>query len=152
MVGHGAPRQEPDAGNSATPNRRGPGQLEAEILAALWAAGEPVTAAVVQREVGPDLAYTTVVTILSRLRDKGVLARVRTGRAYAYVPIADEPGLAARRMRRVLDSEADRRTVLARFVSDLSSADELLLRAVLDESVPPEGPSPSEGRGRGGQD
>lgn len=123
------------AGSSGGGARRGPGRLEAEILAALWAADEPVTAAVLHRDVAPDLAHTTILTILSRLHDKGVLNRVRTGRAYAYLPVADEAGLAARRMRRVLDSESDRRTVLARFVSDLSPTDERLLRALLDESA-----------------
>jgi hypothetical protein len=45
--------------------------------------------------------------------------------------VADEPGLAARRMARVLDSEADREAVLARFVSSLNSQDEELLRKML---------------------
>lgn len=142
MAGHVERSSAADARASTAPVRRGPGQLEAEILAALWAAGAPLTAAVVQREVAPDLAYTTVVTILSRLHDKHALDRVRSGRAYAYTPVADEPGMAAQRMRRVLDSERDRSTVLARFVSDLSSADELLLRALLDESPVP---APSDG-------
>ena len=47
--------------------------------------------------------------------------------------IADSPGLAARRMTRVLDEEADREAVLARFVSALSESDENLLRRVLAE-------------------
>ena len=79
------------------------------------------------------LAYTTVVTILSRLHAKGVLHRHKAGRAYLYAPVADEPGLAARRMARVLDAEADREAVLARFVSGLSGADEELLRRMLGD-------------------
>jgi predicted transcriptional regulator len=78
-------------------------------------------------------AYSTVVTTLSRLYGKGTLSRVRHGRGYAYEPVADEAGLAARRMRQVLDSEADRRTVLARFVSDLSADDERELLKLLHE-------------------
>lgn len=72
-----------------------------------------------------------MVTILSRLHDKGVLQRRKVGRAYAYAPVADEPGLAARRMARVLDGEADREAVLARFVSGLSGSDEESLRRML---------------------
>ncbi|MBO0830763.1 MAG: BlaI/MecI/CopY family transcriptional regulator, partial [Actinobacteria bacterium] len=83
--------------------------------------------------LGGGLAYSTVVTILSRLHAKGVLTRLRSGRAYSYAPVADQPGLAARRMRGVLDAEADRAAVLARFVSDLSTADEDLLRRMLAE-------------------
>jgi predicted transcriptional regulator len=114
--------------------RRGHGALEAEVLATLWAARTPLTAGAVQRELGGTLAYSTVVTILSRLHAKGVLARQPRGRAFAYSPVADEPGLAARRMRQVLDAEADRGRVLARFVSDLSDSDEQLLRALLSEA------------------
>jgi predicted transcriptional regulator len=111
--------------------RRGHGALEAEVLAALWSAPTPLTAGAVQRELGGTLAYSTVVTILSRLHVKGVLDRTPHGRAFAYTPVADEPGLAARRMRQVLDAESDRSRVLARFVSDLSDEDERLLRSLL---------------------
>lgn len=111
--------------------RRAPGELEAEVLALLWEAGEPVSAGEVQRRLPGELAYTTVVTILSRLYDKGVLAREKQGRSFAYQPVEDEPGLAARRMRSVLDGEPDRDSVLARFVSGLSESDERVLLDLL---------------------
>jgi predicted transcriptional regulator len=85
----------------------------------------------VSERLGGGLAYSTVVTILSRLRAKGVLTRRRSRRAYAYAPVADESGLAARRMRQVLDGEADREAVLEHFVSNLSERDEQLLRNLL---------------------
>jgi len=74
-----------------------------------------------------------VVTILSRLHGKGVLDRRKAGRAFRYMPVADEPGLAARRMTQMLDAEPDREAVLARFVSGLSGRDEELLRRMLGE-------------------
>jgi predicted transcriptional regulator len=111
--------------------RRGAGELEAEILEVLQRAGTPLSPGDVRERIGGDLAYTTVVTILSRLHAKGVLDRHKSGRAYLYAPVADSPGLAARRMARVLDGEADREAVLARFVSALSDRDEELLRRML---------------------
>ena len=93
----------------------------------------PLAPGEVREQLGDGLAYTTVVTILSRLHAKGVLAREKAGRAFRYAPVADEPGLAARRMARVLDGEADREAVLARFVSGLSSADEDMLRRMLGD-------------------
>lgn len=111
--------------------RRGSGELEAEILAALWTGHGALTPGEVHRVVGTELAYTTVVTCLTRLYDKGVLARHRVGRAYAYRPVVDQAGLAARRMRQVLDAEHDRRVTLTRFVSELSAEDEGVLRALL---------------------
>ena len=108
------------------------------MLAALWAAaGRPLTPADVQRELGSalgsTLARTTVTTILARLHEKGSVSRTRSGRGYAYLPVQDSPGLAARRMRSELDKSAedDRGVVLARFVSELNPDDEALLRSLL---------------------
>ena len=53
--------------------------------------------------------------------------------------MADEPGLAARRMRGVLEATGDREAVLARFVSGLSGADEELLRRMLGDPPDPAG-------------
>jgi predicted transcriptional regulator len=120
-------------GPEGGPARRPSGELEASVLAALWAAGRALTAADVQRDLGTDLARTTVTTILARLYEKGSVSRTRAGRGYAYLPVQDSPGLAARRMRTELDKSAsdDRGTVLARFVSELNPSDEALLRELL---------------------
>jgi predicted transcriptional regulator len=120
-----------EAEDSAAAGRRAAGELEAAVLAVLQEAGSALSPAEVRERVGGSLAYTTVVTILSRLHGKGVLERHKAGRAYLYAPVADQPGLAARRMARVLDGEADREAVLARFVSALSDSDEELLRQML---------------------
>ncbi|MFI8367665.1 BlaI/MecI/CopY family transcriptional regulator [Streptomyces sp. NPDC085466] len=122
----------------AAPRRRGQGVLETQVLAALRAAPGPVAAGWVQERLGGDLAYTTVVTILTRLHVKGAVSRDRSGRSFKWTAVADEAGLAALRMRRVLDSEADREAVLASFVSTLSPGDERLLRALLDTTEDPE--------------
>jgi predicted transcriptional regulator len=105
------------------------------VLAVLWASGEPMTAADVQRRVDGGLAYTTVVTILTRLHKKGMATREKHGRSFAYSPAEDEAGLAARRMHKMLDTGPDRDSVLARFVSDLSDHDEGVLRTLLRGSM-----------------
>ena len=111
------------------------GALEQEVLGCLAAAGRPRTVAEVRAELGGALAYTTVLTALSRLHAKGALTRQPAGRGYAYAPPAD-PGamgasVTARRMSRLLNSGEDRAGVLARFVADLSPDDEQLLSALL---------------------
>lgn len=114
--------------------RRAPGELESGVLAALWAADGPLTAAQVgARLPGEDLAYTTVLTILSRLYDKGMVTRARAGRGYAYEPARDEAAHTAERMRHLLDGGSDRAAVLSRFVSELSDEDERLLHQLLDD-------------------
>lgn len=114
--------------------RRPSGALEAEVLAALWAADAPLTPAGVQRELGGALAYTTVMTALTRLHDKGAVTRRRAGRAYAYAPKLDQAGIAAARMREMLDAGADRQAVLAQFVGALDPGDERLLEELLRAS------------------
>ncbi|MFD3662529.1 BlaI/MecI/CopY family transcriptional regulator [Streptomyces sp. NPDC058659] len=114
-----------------SPRRRGQGKLEAHVLSVLKGAAEPVPVAWVQERLGGDLAYTTVITILTRLHGKGAVERERAGRSFVWTAVADEAGLAALRMRKVLDAEADRQAVLASFVTALSPNDELLLRALL---------------------
>lgn len=87
----------------------------------------------------PQLSYSTVVTILTRLHDKKSLVRHRDGRAFRYEPVADEAGLAARRLAALLDGQSDRQAVLSRFVADLSDNDEALLRRLLGSTGPTTG-------------
>ncbi|MFE2474902.1 BlaI/MecI/CopY family transcriptional regulator [Streptomyces sp. NPDC059389] len=112
--------------------RRPAGELEAGVLAALWAANGPLSPGQVQEILGGSLARTTVTTILSRLYEKGTVTRQRSGRGFVYVPAEDASGLTARRMHAELAKDEDREAVLSRFVSQLSSEDERLLRALLD--------------------
>ncbi|GEC08575.1 hypothetical protein SSP24_62300 [Streptomyces spinoverrucosus] len=116
----------------AKDERRPAGELEASVMAALWAADGPRTPGQVQADLAVDLARTTVTTTLTRLHDKGVVGRERQGRGYAYYPVEDAPGLTARRMHSELERDADRETVLARFVARLSSDDERVLRELLE--------------------
>ena len=118
--------------------RRRAGELSGLVLEVLRDADAALTPAEVRdRLAGAGagaLAYTTVVTILSRLRARGLVERFRVGRGYAYLAVADSARLAARRMRRVLDEEDDREAALASFVGALSERDERLLRELLDRA------------------
>ncbi|MEU9448633.1 BlaI/MecI/CopY family transcriptional regulator [Streptomyces sp. NPDC048277] len=115
--------------------RRPAGELEASVLAALWAAGKPQTAAQVRAALSQSLARTTVATLLGRLFDKGVIDRSPAPRGFAYFPVEDAHGLTARRMHRELDQDGDRSLVLARFVEGLTGQDERELRRLLEESA-----------------
>ncbi len=134
---HAEPRPSP---------RRGAGELEAAVLSVLWEAGRALSPGEVQQALtgqagapAPELSYSTVVTILSRLHAKKALGRRRDGRAFRYAPVADEAGLAARRLAAMLDKEPDRQAVLSRFVADLSGSDEQLLRGLLGDGGPEAG-------------
>ena len=134
--------------------RRAAGALEAEILAILREADGPLSPGEVRQRLaarpqpgGPrgELSYSTVVTIVSRLHAKGLLARQRAGRGFTYTPV-DDASLAASRMSQVLGSEHDHDAVLSRFVSGLSSRDARLLRELLAGDTDPAGDGPGPAR------
>lgn len=128
------------AAESPAGSRRAAGSLESAVLGVLWQAKGPLSPGEVRERLartgggdaaGAELSYSTVVTILTRLHDKGALSRERDGRAFRYAPVSDEAGLAARRLSQLLDRAPDREAVLSRFVEDLSEHDERLLRELL---------------------
>jgi predicted transcriptional regulator len=120
---------------AAATSGRPRGALERQVLACLAAAGRPMTPGDVLADLGGGLAYTTVMTTLTRLHAKGALTRELSGRAYAYsLPggQADvDASVTAHRMRRLLEAGEDRAGVLARFVANLSPEDERLLADLL---------------------
>ena len=144
---------EPAAGGG----RRAAGALESAVLSVLWHESAPLSPGEVREKLaktdsaGASLSYSTVVTILTRLHEKGSLSRERDGRAYRYAPVSDEAGLAARRLSQLLDRSPDREAVLSRFVADLSERDEELLRALLggDASANEQANDPGSGQARG---
>lgn len=117
--------------------RREAGKLEHEVLGVVARlGGGPVTVTDVQERLPGSPAYTTVMTTMARLADKGALTRVKEGRAYAYrmaVPAESiEDAVTARRMHKLLDDRSDRAGVLARFVAELDGDEERLLAALLE--------------------
>jgi predicted transcriptional regulator len=84
----GAPA--PDGGHPAEPGVEGAaqrllGDLEAEIMEVMWRR-ERSTVREVREELRRrrELAHTTVMTVMARLAEKGLLRRERAGRAHAY--------------------------------------------------------------------
>ena len=109
------------------------GELEAAVMDVLWDAGGWGTPGEVHDVLssGRPLAYTTVMTILVRLWQKGRVERERDGRAYAYRPLQTREEYAAARMRDVLVGVADRPTTLNYFLQALKPADRAQLRRML---------------------
>jgi len=117
--------------------RRARGQLEAAVLAVIGSATGPLTVADVADALQPLPAYTTVMTTLARLHNRGVLDRTARGRGYAYGPAADPSRAgavsAAEGMHRLLRAEGSRADVLSRFVAELEPEDDRVLRLLLAE-------------------
>lgn len=91
-----------------------------------------MTATDVQQRLEADLAYTTVMTTLSRLAGKGIVRRLpSTGRPHHYEPTLSEDELIAGRMMELLGATDDRVAVLARFLGSLREDDRDALRKAL---------------------
>jgi predicted transcriptional regulator len=104
------------------------GPLESEVMAVLWRSGAAMPVrevlAALNRERDRPLAYTTVMTVLSRLAERGVARRERDGRGYAYRPAAGSPAEIA--VRRLLDDYGD--AALASFVDQVDGDERLRSR------------------------
>lgn len=115
--------------------RRADGELETDVLRALWIIDRPASPSDVIAEMKTDLAYTSIATILGRLCDKGLATRQRAGRAYEYAAASSEADLTAQRLRNVLDGTMDRQSALAGFAEALDAADVAQLLALLNDTT-----------------
>ena len=113
------------------------GELENEIMRAVWRADAPVTGHEIADEIrqSRELAYTTIITVVERLRIKGVLTRFRDGRSYRYEAKLSSEEYAALLMGQVLSDAQNPSGALLRFAGDLDPAEAAALRAALDAAA-----------------
>ena len=111
--------------------RRPDGALERDVMRVLWRSDDALTPGEVRDQLEVDLAYTTVMTVLARLHEKGRVDRAARGRAYAYTANVSESDLAAQGMTTALSSTSDRVGALGGFVGGLNKRDLTALRQLL---------------------
>ena len=76
---------------------------ELRLMDVLWDRGRGTVAEVVESLAPPPLAYSTVLTTLRTLEQKGYLAHEEDGRAYVYRPIVARDDAAKSAMHHLLD-------------------------------------------------
>ncbi len=111
------------------------GDLEALLMEQLWSSSEPLSVRQLLEGLpdGRDRAYTTVMTVMDRLFQKGFAARERASHAYVYRPTRSRAEHTAEVIEQALSVGGDRRAALSHFVEQLSPADTAALRALLDQ-------------------
>ena len=116
------------------PTRRAMGALEGEVMAVLWDRGGWLTPRMVLDGLGdgPPVVYATVMTVLRRLWQKGLVERRPEGKAYAYRPVASRDETAAQRMIELLDASHDPQAALTHFLSGLDGPRRRQLRRILE--------------------
>lgn len=112
------------------------GELERAVMDVLWSAPDSCTAReIVTALPDRDLATTTVLTVLSRLERKDLVARDRDGRAHRYRPTASRSERAAALMREALDTATDRGAALVSFAGQVSPGEIEALTGALAEAA-----------------
>lgn len=109
------------------------GTLETAVMDLLWSTDAPLTVRDVLDRISPHrkLAYTTVMTVLSRLHSKGLADREAVGRAYRYRPAVSRQGAASASLREILSASEDPRSVLLHFAETASDEESSVLRDAL---------------------
>jgi BlaI family transcriptional regulator, penicillinase repressor len=85
------------------------GDAELEVLKALWDAGPGTVRQVLQHlhDRGRKVAYTTVLTVLTRLEQKGYVASDKSGLAYIYKPRVSRQKVVGSRLKAVVEQLYD---------------------------------------------
>ncbi|MCG8467649.1 MAG: BlaI/MecI/CopY family transcriptional regulator [Gemmatimonadetes bacterium] len=111
---------------------------ELDVMAVLWRT-EGATVAEVQEQLGDELAYTTVLTILRTLEEKGHVGHTQEGKAYRYRPLVDRELAGASAVRRLIGKmfQGSPELLLTHLVSDraLSKKDLEELRRLVDQRL-----------------
>lgn len=100
------------------------GELEAQIMDAVWELDEPTVADVCDY-LGENYNYKTVMTVMNRLVDKQILSRQRVGRAFSYAPCDTRDAFLAQVSRNVVEGllEDFGDLAIAQFVSAVDRVD-----------------------------
>lgn len=102
---------------------------ELDLMAVLWDL-ESATVSEVQERLEDDLAYTTVLTTLRNMEEKGYVAHTEEGRAYRYHPRVPRTEAGSNAIRRVVGKVfgGSRELLLTHLVSRSDLSEEELKR------------------------
>ena len=103
------------------------GELELDVMRIVWGRGSMTVRDMLEAltETRP-LAYTTVMTVMSRLADKGLLMVNKQGKTYHYYPAYSREEFEAQAVSRVVQSlitDFGGEVAISQFVEQLSAAD-----------------------------
>ena len=127
------------------PRRTPVSDAELEVLKVLWTSGSATVrdVATALRKQRRRLAYNTVLTLISRLRDKGYVAADRRGTAHVFRPVVSRDDLLGSSLAaladRICDGTASPLVLALVRDNEFSAAEIDDLRRLLDELTPKSG-------------
>ena len=92
---------------------------ELDVMSILWRSGSG-TVSEVREALGEDLAYTSVLSALQTLEEKGFVRHEAEGRAYRYFPTVEPEEAGQSAMARIREAvfQGSAELMFAQFVSD----------------------------------
>lgn len=122
------------------------GELEADILQAVWELDRP-TVKEVTAALGPDAHVKTIMTVMNRMVEKGLLKRSRAGRRFVYAATFDRESFSRQIADQVLSGLlADfGRPTLAHFIQEATDEQLAELELLIAERRDHEGEAEDEG-------
>ncbi len=115
------------------------GELQHDVMVIVWEDGGWVTPRQVTEKITRNRAYTTVMTVMTRLEEQGILERRRNGRSYEYRSILSHDEFYADRLADVLKDSGDKASTLARFVEQLDGSQQQELADLLSRTPTDQG-------------
>ena len=111
---------------------------ELDVMGVLWDLGG-ATVAEVRERLADELAYTTVLTVLRTLEEKGYVGHTEEGKAYRYHPLVERQDAGTSVLRRITRKlfKDSPELLLTHLVSDrgLTDAELERMRRLLDERL-----------------
>ena len=108
---------------------------ELDIMAVLWDRGS-ATVAEVRERLSDDLAYTTVLSVLRTLEEKGHVGHREEGKAHRYFPLVERRAAGRSALTRLIDTvfNGSPELLLTQLVTDRDLSDEQIknLRRLMD--------------------
>lgn len=123
-------------------------ERELDVMVVLWERGD-ATVAEVQARLADELAYTTVLTVLRTLEEKGHVGHREEDRAYRYHPLVERTEAGASALGRLVDRVfgGSAELLLTQLVSEreLGEAELERMRRLLDDRLEEAESDPEEG-------
>jgi len=107
------------------------GELERRVMDVLWDSSDEPSSGREVADALPDRAYTTVLTILERLRQKGFVQRTTRGRVHFFSAADSREAYVAELMIDAMGGTGNRQAVLARFAESVTPSEAQALRNAL---------------------
>ena len=121
---------------------RNQGELEQQVLEVLWSAEAPLTSTQILETLtdraantdAAELAITTVLTVLTRLADKGLVEKTHpaSGRGLLFTATTSRESHTAAQLLQLLERGGDPRLALSHFAKGLSAEAAAELKKLLD--------------------